>query len=326
MYVDQASSCGLPNSATPMSQARIDAQNGRVARAGGYFDRGNQAMSDIVGKLTPPPPSGQCSDFESSLVFGPVLPFAWPSPAAIAARSGSGGGPGTQAILPPSSPQPASGANSGGGGLGPGSGRYWDSYPRGNLTRGAAQFFARPCPPSVVIALPAPRPAAAAPPARTIPVAAPAPAVLAPAPAAAPAFDPIAAQRACRTSNICLDIMKGCVSTSQVTPRQYQACAASGYNRILPLFPDISRAQQALPWIGEGDLVPPQMPAGFQVTRDTQPADIPYLDPNVTGLTQLRQQLGFSGVADSPSLAVWGLLGVAALGLGYAAMTRRRRR
>lgn len=52
-----------------MSQGRINAQLARGARVGGQFTNGNAAMSALVNGLTPPVPTGQCSDFESSDVF-----------------------------------------------------------------------------------------------------------------------------------------------------------------------------------------------------------------------------------------------------------------
>lgn len=66
-YVTQSEQCNLPNSETPMTQAQIDAQAARVGRVGSKFVAGNQAMSALVAGLTPPVPTGSCSDFTSSL-------------------------------------------------------------------------------------------------------------------------------------------------------------------------------------------------------------------------------------------------------------------
>jgi hypothetical protein len=73
--------CDLPNSATPLTQAQIDAQNNRVARVGQRFVDGNITMSRLVAALTPPPPTGTCDDLTSSLALSNLSPFPWPRPA-----------------------------------------------------------------------------------------------------------------------------------------------------------------------------------------------------------------------------------------------------
>lgn len=69
------SPCDLPNSESPMSQARIDAQNRRVYRAGSRFFRGNQIMTGMVAGLTPPAPTGSCDDLVSSYALDVLSPF-----------------------------------------------------------------------------------------------------------------------------------------------------------------------------------------------------------------------------------------------------------
>ena len=51
MYVTSDMACSMPNSATPMSQARITAQNNRVARIGSKFTNGNAILSNLVQQL-----------------------------------------------------------------------------------------------------------------------------------------------------------------------------------------------------------------------------------------------------------------------------------
>jgi len=51
MYVTSDMACNQPNSATPMSQARITAQNNRVAKVGSQFENGNAILSNLVQKL-----------------------------------------------------------------------------------------------------------------------------------------------------------------------------------------------------------------------------------------------------------------------------------
>jgi hypothetical protein len=51
VYVTSDMACSMPNSATPMSQARITAQNNRVARIGNKFTAGNAILSNLVQQL-----------------------------------------------------------------------------------------------------------------------------------------------------------------------------------------------------------------------------------------------------------------------------------
>jgi hypothetical protein len=102
MYVPFGSACDQPNSETPMTQARIDAQNRRVARVGRHFEKGNADMAAIVNGLTPPPPSGTCDDltnsnsmFAAQTMAAPLPPGVLPGGAApgnVGAGAGSGGG------------------------------------------------------------------------------------------------------------------------------------------------------------------------------------------------------------------------------------------
>jgi hypothetical protein len=89
MYVQATdTTTGLQNSATPMSQGRINAQNARVARKGAIFTNGNQDMAAIIAALTPPAPTSSCDNLTSSLALrGPVNPFPAPSPYSSAAAA-----------------------------------------------------------------------------------------------------------------------------------------------------------------------------------------------------------------------------------------------
>lgn len=99
MYVSATdTTTGLNNSSTPMSQARINAQNNRVARKGNQFNNGNQDMAAIIASLTPPPATSSCDNLTNSLALrGPVNPFPAPSPYAYQA----GGGAAPTIIAPP---------------------------------------------------------------------------------------------------------------------------------------------------------------------------------------------------------------------------------
>lgn len=89
MYVPFGSACNQPNSETPMTQARIDAQNRRVARVGRHFEKGNADMAAIVNGLTPPTPSGVCQDLTNSNSMFAAQRMAAPLPPGVA----PGGGP-----------------------------------------------------------------------------------------------------------------------------------------------------------------------------------------------------------------------------------------
>jgi hypothetical protein len=115
---------------------------------------------------------------------------------------------------------------------GSGRGRIPPYFLHGGLVdqlRGTVQNFA--CP--VVIAVPR---------GGGGPVTAPAiPAPVAPTPVAAPAIScPTQAQ--CMTGNICLDLRRGCVSSSQVTAAQLLACAQAGYSGNENFFPCVLAA------------------------------------------------------------------------------------
>jgi hypothetical protein len=48
MFVRDSAACAQPNSATPMSQAAIDAQNRRVARTSRHFTDGDNTLNDLI--------------------------------------------------------------------------------------------------------------------------------------------------------------------------------------------------------------------------------------------------------------------------------------
>ena len=73
-YVTSNMACNEPNSATPMSQQRIDAQNARVAKVARNFENGNRALDDLsvrlggIGIGNPPgtTPRAAAPDFRNS--------------------------------------------------------------------------------------------------------------------------------------------------------------------------------------------------------------------------------------------------------------------
>lgn len=102
MYVAFGSACDQPNSETPMTQARIDAQNRRVARVGRHFEKGNADMAAIVNGLTPPLPVGTCDDltnsnsmFAAQTMAAPLPPGVLPGGGSQLNTNGSGNGSGS---------------------------------------------------------------------------------------------------------------------------------------------------------------------------------------------------------------------------------------
>ena len=95
MYVPFGSACDQPNSETPMTQARIDAQNRRVARVGRHFEKGNADMAAIVNGLTPPTPSGTCDDLTNSRSMFNAQAMAAPLPPGVLPGGASAGGAGS---------------------------------------------------------------------------------------------------------------------------------------------------------------------------------------------------------------------------------------
>jgi len=89
MYVAFSSGCSEPNSETPMTQARIDAQNRRVARVGSHFEKGNAAMAAIVNGLTPLTATGTCQDLTDSNSMFNAQPMAAPLPPGVLPGGGS---------------------------------------------------------------------------------------------------------------------------------------------------------------------------------------------------------------------------------------------
>jgi len=89
MYVAFGSACDEPNSATPMTQTRIDAQNTRVARVGKRFTDGNATMAALVNALTPPTATGTCEDLTNSNSMLASQVMAAPLPAGVVAPGGS---------------------------------------------------------------------------------------------------------------------------------------------------------------------------------------------------------------------------------------------
>lgn len=236
MYVIGTEACSLPNSETPMSQQRIDAQQAFGNSVGTAFDDGDSTINDLITKLGGNPAGNTSSGDAGVATTGtldtdtagiPVIPstsgptqlpdinnpssWSWPpSPQLLA-----GGGSGYRA------PKGEQRNNRG----------YRYGSPKKNINTFPTSASGPPqgCP--VIVPLVTAIPVPAEQPAQPQPVATPAPV---PKPAA-PAAD-------CRTGNWCLDIRNGCVLSSQVSPEQLLACSQAGYAGNLNLFPAIAAA------------------------------------------------------------------------------------
>jgi len=242
MYVQSTEACSLPNSETPLTQAQIDNQFAFGQSVGTAFEDGDATLNDLIQQMGGNPAGATVSGAQGVPTTGTLdtdiagIPVVPSSPNAT-----------PQALTPdinnPSSwawaPSPAAPVILQGGGSGykapQGEQRRGNRRRYTNVLTQAQQqpFSPANWPPSncpvivpLVTAIPVPG---------SVP-STPAAAPTAPTPAAAaPVTD-------CRTGNWCLDIMNGCVLSSQVSPQQLQACSAAGYVGNKNLFPAIAAA------------------------------------------------------------------------------------
>ncbi len=203
MYVPDSAACSLPNSATPMPQSAIDAQNARMAARGQAFVDGNAALNGILAALGGNPigsPQGNAGVPTVGSSFDPYAVTPFPLPAAN-----------------PVTPTGATGAGSGAGG-------------------GSAS-----CVPELIeLVTVVPIPTVVTPTRTYIPAPTPAPGP-APVPQVVPTQKPAAAAANCvdppecapTPENICRLITEGCVSTNQVSKAQMLACAWSGWTGLM---------------------------------------------------------------------------------------------
>lgn len=141
MYVPYSGACDQPNSATPMTAARIAAQDARISRVGRYFTGGNQTMAEIVAALTPPVGSGLCDDFTDSSSMENMSPFPVPTPGTVPAAVTARLLAAAAAAAAAGGPAPGSGPGSGPAAwvwTNPGGGA---SYPHGVLQRDVSRLL-----------------------------------------------------------------------------------------------------------------------------------------------------------------------------------------
>lgn len=128
------------------------------------------------------------------------------------------------------------------------------------------------------------------------------PTVPAPSGAPAPSGGACPPQSACMTGNICLDLKRGCVSSSQLTSDQLLACAEAGYTGMENYFPCvIANLPNPAPQFGTPLPNPPPYPS-------VMAQDVPPTSGNWGGLAGL-------GCGDGPGT----LTGVIGIALGVAA-------
>jgi hypothetical protein len=294
MYVIGSEQCSMPNSESPISQQAIDQETAFLTSANTAMDDGNIALNSLLEALGGNPAGDTVSGAQGVPTTGtldtssPGIPVVPQPPNAP-----------NMAMLPDvndpnfwgwgDSPVPSRVTSGARRMRGKNAARY------GNVPVQQDQTPPSGCPVVVplVTAIPLPSvspvtPAAAAPP---------------PAP---PASTPVAD---CRTGNWCLDIMNGCVLSSQVDIQQLQACSAAGYAGNRNLYPAIAAKGGA----GNG--------ASFG-TPDPNPA--PY-SPGMSGFGQdTSAQASNAGIFSSAfEYAISGLIAVVATTL-FVKMGKKR--
>lgn len=78
MYLPAGQACNQPNSSTPMTQGRIDAQARRIMRRGQAFTYGNRTLNNLMAHMTPPVARPSAGDLQSSRGIRAGSPFPEP--------------------------------------------------------------------------------------------------------------------------------------------------------------------------------------------------------------------------------------------------------
>jgi len=307
-YVPYSAACNLPNSATPISAAKISRQNARVNRIGNQFVNGNQILGNLVTECCSDPNRGgqgyTSDDTAADLGTASLVPA---SASSASSATGSGGAASTASTVSvatvPSYPLTPVDIITGTKGFS--MTRSGSPWPRPKLPRSLQRAAARAYP-----NYGANQPARGLVPncpclSNAAPVALAVPAIVTPAPAA-PVAVPVPTAScpypACSTGNICLDLVTGCVLDSQVTTAQILACADANYG----VFGNMGT------WLGQvakGCQNPPYL---GMVT-----ANPPRADPSMRALLNQAQAsasaYGLSGLGQDDSSNVGGFLAVVAM-------------
>jgi hypothetical protein len=278
----------------------------RRARVNALMTNGNQVMGALTTDCCSDPAYGGQSYYDPTAAMTSLIPGT-PAAAPIAGAAGT-----TPAGVPISSLRPLTPVDILTGTRG------WQQQPNGApwprplLPRSAQRRLANAYPnygPTVdMLSLVPPCPcfSNAAPIAIAVPpVAAPNPT---PAPAPAPGNCPYPG---CSTGNVCLDLVTGCVSNSQVDAAQVLACTKAGYGTFGNSGVWISAIMLGcggnLPFLGTPLPNPPQATGGMMAQLGTS---------NAAGVAATRKARGMGGLGqDDPSniggfLAVMGMFGI----------------
>lgn len=293
MYVIGSEQCSMPNSESPISQQAIDQENAFLVSANTAMDDGNIALNSLLSALGGNP----AGDTVSGAQGVPTTGTLDTSSAGIPVVPQPGSAP-NMALLPnindagfwawANSPLPTHITGGARRMRGKNAARYGnqpaqqDQTPPSGCPIVVPLVTAIPIPATPAVSMPAPAPAAA------------------PTPGAAPLPD-------CRTGNICLDIMNGCVLSSQVDPAQLLACSQAGYAGNRNLYPAIAAAGGA----GGGAYM------GFP-----DPDPLPY-SPGMSGFGQDAQSANASVFSSAFEYALSGIIAVAATAL-FVKMSKKR--
>lgn len=143
------------------------------------------------------------------------------------------------------------------------------------------------------------------------PVVIPAPVVVTPAPNPTPAPQPAPGNcpyPGCSTGNVCLDLVTGCVSNSQVDPAQVLACTKAGYgtfgNSGAWLSAIMLGCGGTLPYLGTPLPNPPQASGSMSAQLTTA---------NNAGVAATQKARGMSGLGQDDSSQFGGFLAVVAM-------------
>jgi len=143
------------------------------------------------------------------------------------------------------------------------------------------------------------------------------PVIVTPAASPAATLDP----NSCTTGNLCLDLLNGCVSSTQVTPEQQLACSLAGYAGNRNRYPAIA-ALPNKPFLGSVDLHPVRYdPVGMgDVSAPLTPGSSLDFSPSGSLLG------GFIGLQVPNWLLYGGTLAVLAIARGSFGAGKRERR
>jgi len=265
MYVISSGACSEPNSATPMSQADIDAQDAQISAVGSDFDNGNATLDSLIRSLGGNPVSAVAGNAGIATVGAPVPVAQVVSPAnggTLSPSSTTGVAPGSAAGSAGDSRRRINDRNARlfgggveGGGTPLGVPEALAAAARQRRAGGSGLTCSLPQVFPLVTVFPVP---AVMPSASVTPAASPKPMSVA-APAAAPAPAP-STRPIPSTGNVCVDLVLGLVTKDQVSEAQQAYCSANGYQgaHFPPTWIQIQQINQKV--AGTLPMVPYQTP------------------------------------------------------------------